>query len=318
MHELIDKNYRGPYLLTSLSDRRITIITLLAMSVPAVAYSFLVDGTFFLKYLLVIAAGAVIEELYSLFDRGRFIIPSPGTAVTSGLLALSLPASISMLPLLCGVLISLLFVKLPSKSFSGISFNPMLVGRVFISLLWGEAVINWGESLQPDMLTGATPLGIFKEAEVTVPLSYYLTGHYNGTIDGMFQAMPASPGEALPVLTLVLGIFLIVFKIIDWRLPLAFLVTTALFFLIGGTPVVFGLLSGALIFSAVFIATCPTATPAEPAGRIIAGVIAGAVNCAIRKFTYYPEGIMYTFLLISLISPTIDRTVFFLKTKFGK
>jgi Na+-translocating ferredoxin:NAD+ oxidoreductase RnfD subunit len=45
-------------------------------------------------------------------------------------------------------------------------------------------------------------------------------------------------------------------------------------------------------------------------GRIIAGILAGICNAAIRSFTKNSEGIVYTFLLINVLSPTIDRFCF--------
>lgn len=304
----------GPFISNTFSDHRITLITLLAMTVPAVAYSILVNHNFIFKYLLVILIGASIEFLFYLLDRGKFLFPRVGTAVTSGLLMLSIPENTSYWHICAGLFVALILVKLPSSHFRGISWNPMLAGRLFMFLCWGEEMMNWGVGQGSDMVTAATPIGIFREASMVPPEGFYIFGKFNFIFAEMYKVVPSSPGETLPLLTLLIGIFLVIFKIIDWRVPIAFLLTTALCFLILGTPLGFGMLSGSIIFGAIFIATCPTATPIESKGRIIAGILAGIINCAIREFTYYPEGIMFTFLIISLISPSLDRIIFRLRT----
>ena len=62
-----------------------------------------------------------------------------------------------------------------------------------------------------------------------------------------------------------------------------------------------------------FIAGDPVSTPVTRGGRWLAGVIAGVVNALVRAYTVYPEGIVFAFLTVNLLSPTLDRLCFRLR-----
>ena len=303
------------YMYTSLTDNRISLLTFIAMLVPTIAYSIIIDSNFLLRFAIIISMGVGVEFIYHILNSGEFKAPRIGTAISTGLLALSIPVNIPYIYVFSGVIVTLLLIKLPDTTYSGITFNPMLVGRLFIFMCCGEMIMDWTPAGDLDGLTAATPLALFAEEGATVPIMSFITGTFNTNWEDMYLIVPSSPGEILPVLTLFTGAILVFLKVIDWRLPIAFLCSTAVWFIATGTPVIFGLLSGGIIFSAVFIATCPTTTPIEPKARIIAGVLVGIINCAIRDMTYYPEGIMYSFLIINILSPTIDRIVFSYKSR---
>lgn len=82
-----------------------------------------------------------------------------------------------------------------------------------------------------------------------------------------------------------------------------------------GEPVLFSVVAGAVAFSAVFIAGDPKSSPVSKGGQWAAGCIAGVTNAVIRKYTFYSEGIVFSFLLANLLSPTLDRAAFFLRAR---
>ena len=68
-------------------------------------------------------------------------------------------------------------------------------------------------------------------------------------------------------------------------------------------------LSGGLLFGAVFMATDYVTTPMTRAGQVIYAVGAGLFVALIRAFGSYPEGVTYAILLMNVVTPLIDRAV---------
>ena len=68
-------------------------------------------------------------------------------------------------------------------------------------------------------------------------------------------------------------------------------------------------LSGGLLFGAVFMATDYVTTPMTRAGQVIYAVGAGLIVALIRAFGSYPEGVTYAILLMNVVTPLIDRAV---------
>ena len=144
---------------------------------------------------------------------------------------------------------------------------------------------------------GGTGIGIFA----------FLKGLFTGNIAG-------SLGETSAAVLILCGLWLAVRKVFDWRLPAATLITVALlsqtlhFFLPQRCPDgVFMLLSGGLLFGAVFMVTDPVTTPITPRGMWIFGLGVGVLVVLIRIFGGLPEGVMYAILLMNAATPLINR-----------
>ena len=67
------------------------------------------------------------------------------------------------------------------------------------------------------------------------------------------------------------------------------------------------LLSGGLLIGAFFIATDPVTAPLTRRGMWIFGVGVGAITMLIRIVGEYPEGVMFSVLLMNAVTPLIDR-----------
>ena len=85
-------------------------------------------------------------------------------------------------------------------------------------------------------------------------------------------------------------------------------------FALGHDPL-FGILSGGLMFGAIFMATDYVTSPLTKKGRIIFGIGCGVLTAIIRLRGSYPEGVCYSILFMNAAVPIIDR---FTKTeKYG-
>ncbi|MGQ0286750.1 electron transport complex subunit RsxD [Pasteurellaceae bacterium 22721_9_1] len=110
------------------------------------------------------------------------------------------------------------------------------------------------------------------------------------------------------------GVFLIWKKIIHWQIPVAMLISFALFSF--GTEVIIGskvlssqaqLLSGAMMFGAFFIATDPVTASITPKGKLIFGALVGLLVYLIRYYGNYPDGVAFAVLLANICVPFIDQ-----------
>ena len=127
-----------------------------------------------------------------------------------------------------------------------------------------------------DGVTGATPLAVIKENGTLFDNTLAMfTGRIAGTI-----------GETSVIALLIGAIFLIALKIIDFRIPVTYIVTFVIFIVLFGghlttgdlgTFVIQEVCGGGLILGAFFMATDYVTSPITPRGRILYGIICGCL-----------------------------------------
>lgn len=154
--------------------------------------------------------------------------------------------------------------------------------------------------VQPDGMTGATPLQILKEGGGNLPsLMDMLTGNIGGVI-----------GETCAIALILGGIYLLVRKVIDWKTPVIYIVSTAIFLLLFGVKVdllAYEVLGGGLLLGAIFMATDYSSSPMNAKGKIIFALGAGLITAVIRAKGGMPEGVSYSILLMNVCTPLIDK-----------
>jgi electron transport complex protein RnfD len=83
--------------------------------------------------------------------------------------------------------------------------------------------------------------------------------------------------------------------------------------LLGLDPVL-SVLSGGLLFGAVFMATDYVSAPVTEGGKIVFGAGCGIITILIRRFGAYPEGVMYSILIMNAVTPFLNKI---LHKKYG-
>ncbi len=253
--------------------------------------------------ILVCIVSALISETLFCMVRGKPITIFDGSAVVTGLLlALTLPAT---LPLWMAIVGSVVAICIGKQVFGGLGrnpFNPALVGRVFIFISFPVSMTRWEQFV--DVETGATPLAAAKfYGEITSYMDLFI-GNVGGSI-----------GETSAFMLLIGLGYLLYKKIIDIRIPLGLVGTTALGVWILGQDPLFHVLAGGLLIGAFFMATDMVTSPVTKTGRWIFGIGSGLIVVIIRVYGGYPEGISFAILLMNAITPLIDR--FTQGRKFG-
>ncbi|MCZ7586219.1 MAG: RnfABCDGE type electron transport complex subunit D [Deltaproteobacteria bacterium] len=202
-------------------------------------------------------------------------------------------------------------------------FNPALVGRAFLQAAFPTVMTTWtapGQGFfhlsgttfaaplmhgKVDAVTAATALGRLKfQHDLTaLDLSPLFWGNTGGSL-----------GETSAIVLLAAAVFLIARRTFDWRLFVSTLagaaaVSGALFVVNADkfpNPL-FMIVSGGLMFGAVFMVTDPVTTPITPKGAWIYGLGVGLLVVIIRLFGGLPESVMYSILLMNAVTPHINR-----------
>jgi RnfABCDGE-type electron transport complex D subunit len=260
------------------------------------------------------AVGGAVEVAFSM-ARNKPI--HEGFLVTGLIFPLILPPTTPLWIVAVGIFFGTFFGK---EVFGGTGrniFNPALVGRLFISLafpnyfatMWGK--MHWGGAggfvkWTVDAVTQATPLIDFKGSHIisSDPLSLLL-GHAPGCV-----------GETFRIGILLGGLFVVITRAGDWRVPVAYLGSVAVMALVlhgvlpdRVAPVWFQLLSGGLLFGAFFMANDPVTSPYTFTGRWIYGITLGILTVLIRALSGLPESVMFAILLMNAVTPLIDKAV---------
>jgi Na+-transporting NADH:ubiquinone oxidoreductase subunit B len=122
------------------------------------------------------------------------------------------------------------------------------------------------------------------------------------------------------VIAIALGALLLLFTgVASWRVMASVFaggwLMGLLFNAIGGTPVMdmpayYHLLLGGFAFGAVFMATDPVTAGQTNCGKVIVGLMIGALAVLIRVVNPgYPEGMMLAILFMNALAPTVDHIV---------
>lgn len=269
---------------------------------------------------------AVLTEHAICYWSGKDTTITDWSAVITGLLlGLTLPPSFPLWMAFVGGVIA---IALGKAAFGGLGynvFNPALVGRAVLQAAFPVAITTWSPAMVTgrfthlfsstlaipfmspavDGFTGATPLSAFK-----------FDGVQTDAADLALGLVTGSTGETCAVLILLGGIYLVARNMMNWRIPVAILLTV--FILSGALHLVdstaypspfFMLLAGGLMLGAVFMATDMVASPLTPMGVVVYGVLIGVLVVVIRLWSGLPEGVMYAILLANAISPHIDNAI---------
>lgn len=317
----------SPHIKTLESIPRI-MYSVIGALVPALIGSVYFFGyrALFLTILAVIttvATEAIIQKL-----RKVEITIADGSAILTGiLLAFNIPAGV---PWWIAVIGAFFAIAIGKQAFGGLGynpFNPALLGRAFLLASWPvHMTTDWiaprfGTKSGVDAITSATPLTALKEALKNVATGENVENarkvieQLHGAINNLFWGnVGGCIGETSAILLLIGAAYLLYKGYINYRIPVAFVGTVALFgWIFGGAPghfmgdPVFHVLAGGVILGAFFMATDMVTCPVTPLGQWLFGFGCGAITIMIRKAGGYPEGVSYSILLMNIIVPLFDR-----------
>ena len=285
------------------SDKSSTSGIMLAVVIallPLCVYGVILFGLPALVTIIVSTACCVVfEMLFQMATKQTVTIKDCSAIITGILLALVLPPTTPIWMTMLGSAFSIIVAK---SFFGGLGaniFNPALAGRAFMFVSFPSQMgATW---LQPgaDAISSATVLSTIKAGSFAANSDTYLK-YFLGNRAGCI-------GETSIILILLAFIYLLVTRIIDGKATISMVATVALATWISGGDVVMALISGGLLFGAVFMVTDYATTPVTSWGRIAFGFGCGLITFLIRKFGGYPEGVMFSILIMNAVTPFLNK-----------
>jgi len=324
---------------------RMMMLTVILALMPAAAVSVYLFGWLAVLLILVCMLSCLATEAVCLKLMGKSLstLLDNSAALTGLLLALTLPA---LTPWWMAVVGSIFAIVLGKQVYGGLGyniFNPALSARVILLISFPLQMTTWlapmsvaaaplnlydlstcltlffagPDALQLglDAISMASPLGHVKtEWTLGVPVAEALGGYHYSYLDAFLGTEAGSIGETSVLALLLGGIFLLARHSITWHIPFSYLATVALLAaLFSGidpdhfAPPMFHLFAGGLMLCAFFMATDPVSSPVTPVGQIVFGIGCGILTWCIRSFGGYPEGAMFSVLLMNCAVPLIDH-----------
>ena len=305
-----DASYQ-PQVRTNTDTSRIMLDVIIAL-VPAMVVGIVMFGVKALLLIAVSVASAVFWEWgYRKLMKKPSSIGDLSACVTGILVALVIPVGAPWWMPVVGTFFAMVIVK---QLYGGIGknfLNPALAARAFLMASWPVIMTTWAVpsvlSKTVDAATMATPLSILKEGGDVAAQGFDF-------LDMFLGFMPGSLGEISTLALLVGGAYLLIRKVISWRIPVAFIGTVAILTFIfpryGYSNLdwmLYNLLSGGLVLGAFFMATDYSSSPVTLNGQLLFGFGCGALTVLIRYFGGFPEGVSFAILIMNLCSWAIDK-----------
>lgn len=316
------KIFSSPHIHIKNTISNVMFKVILALIPATLAYIWFFGWGIVFNLILTITT-ALIVEAWVLALRKKPILPFllDGSAiVTAWLIALAIPSLLPWWIPVVGTAFAMIFAKHLYGGLGYNPFNPAMVAYAVLLISLPQYVTLWpypqamalehlsfletfqyiftGAGPYPiDSLTGATLLDKLKmQPENAI-------GFKLGNIGWEWLAFWYFIG----------GLFLVLTKVISWRIPVSFLagliLMALIFHMINPQQYIhpfIHLVGGSAILGAFFIATDPVSASTTPKGQLIYGLGIGILIYIIRTWGAYPDGVAFAVLLMNIAVPLID------------
>ncbi len=316
----------APHIVTPVKTNELMFHVIIALFPIALYGIYLFSWPALIRIAVSVIFCAGLEALFRLIcysgpDRVR--IKDCSSIVTGLLLAMVVPPEVPIWMLILGCFFAVIIGK---EFFGGLGanpFNPALVGRAFMFISFSVAMTKWTAPSYLgaiDAVSTATPLSMLKAKEGVVMSATGMAEKF-----GLFSAPQAYRqlllgdhagciGETCIFLILMGFAYLVIQKVIDWKTPVAMILTTLGITSLAGIDPLLTFSSGGLVFGAVFMATDYVTTPVTAKGRVLFGMGCGLITALIRLFSGMPEGVMYSILIMNTVVPFLNKLI---QRKYG-
>lgn len=290
----------SPHVRSKISTKSIMLDVFIAL-IPATLFGIYNFGLNALLIVLTCVTTSVLTEyIYERAMKKPITTSDLSAALTGLLLALNLPSTAPMWLAIIGSVFAILIVKQLYGGLGQNFMNPALAARCFLLISFTGRMTNF-PNMSLDGVSSATPLAAMRAGE-SVDIVQMFIGTISGTI-----------GETSVVAILIGALYLFAKKIINWRIPLLYIGSFAVFVLIfSGQGLDFSYLgaqlcAGGLLLGAFFMATDYVTSPITPKGQIIYGLALGVLTGIFRMFGSMAEGVSYAIIFCNLLVPLIEK-----------
>ncbi len=313
-------NYRSPQTTSGIMfDLIICLLSIHACS--AVYYGLTYGSSYGFRVVLMafvsVACALMTEYIYYtlIMNNSKMALetlPSSGI-VTALILTLITRLDVSYYALGMATIIAIVFGKLIFGGFGQNIFNPAAVGEAVIMNYFASSK---AVEITADVYSGATPMGAMNSAGWVLSntaMSGFLK-QFGGLQGLLLGGYPSVIGGTFTLIIIICGIYLIYRKDIDWRMPVTYIGMifgiSLIVGLIKGSGLAFAgfnVLGGGVLFGAVFMLTDPVTSPVGIPGRVVYAAGAAMLTLLIRWKANLPEGVLFSILLMNMLSPAIEK-----------
>lgn len=329
----------GPFIKDNNSTNKMMLHLLIAL-LPIILFSFIKNGVIPYKndyigfiemfrplYLIII--GSLSSLLFEVFyfkvilkkKNIKELIKNSYSILPGLFMILVLPISIGIPYIIIGAFFATFVGKFLFGGFGKNVFNPALIGVLIITAFYGSTIGTYHNKMELDTIATATPLSQNIEGAGTIT---ELTSVYSFN-DLIIGNHPGSLGETSAILIIVAFIYLSIMKVIKWKIPVFYVSTvfaiTSIIGAINGHDLsypLYQILTGGLLFGAVFMATDPVTSPTTSIGQMAYGIFLGILTVIVRYLTPYPEGVLTAILTMNTFVFIIDKIGYKSRFNFKK
>lgn len=290
---------QNPYIRPGFNDTRTVMLDVIIALLPLVAVAGLAFGQ---KALLLIgtSVGTAIltDAVFSALLLKKYNAALDGSAVVTGLLlAFTISPMIPLSIVAFGAFSAVLFGKIVWGGLGKNRFNPALVGREFMSVFFASVMTSSGV-WQTGALVNVPSGNLFPELKYPYLDSY---------LSGLIYKTSGALGEYSVLLIVLGGLYLLIRRRIDWRIPLALSAVFALLFWLveDGDDLRFSV--AGVLLGTIYMATDMPSSPSTPQGKLYYGAMIGLVAFILIALDVRFEYMSYSILILNGFSYTISH-----------
>lgn len=284
----------------------------------------------FLSYLMEGVFYYIIDKDHRSFTEINQKLAKSYSIIPGVILALLLPLYTPVWVLMVAAFMATVVGKMLFGGFGHNVWNPALLGYAVVGFTLTGFITEAGGYLNGseilvDSYAGATPLGVLATFRNTGEAFSFnaLVSPFGNLWDFFIGTTPGGLGETSALAILIGGVWLVARKIIKWYTPVVyigtvFLVSWVIGMIAGDGGIWFptySILTGGVMFAAVFMITEPVTTPANPLGKVVFALFLGVLTVLFRFVGNLPEGVGTSLILMNIFAIPIDTYTGIIRTK---
>ena len=274
----------------------------------------LLAGIYFfgLRALLVtlvsVAFAVGSEYIYEKLTHKPITIKDFSAVITGMLIAFNVPVTIPYWMVALGSMFAIIIVK---QLYGGLGMNfmnPALAARAALMASFPTAMANYAApNTTISNLINSSTYSSLDASTFATPLS---KGTQVNFLEAFLGVRGGCIGEVSTICLLIGAGYLLYRGVIQLRIPLVFISTTAVVLALTGTAIAdlpVQLLMGGLILGAFFMATDYVSAPVNRKAQIFFAIGCGIITALIRNFGNLPEGVSYSILFMNILTPLLEK-----------
>lgn len=285
-------------------------VILVLLVLCTLAYLFYGGRTLIVCGTAVVAA--IVSDILCTLLRGKKPSAQDLSAVITGLIiGLVMPATIPSYVVITAAVFAIVVVKHPFGGIGGNIFNPAAAGFSFAAICWPQQVFLYPQPFDPLPLFGETSVKLFQNPAFVLKFGGIPTNDITEMVLGNY---PGPMGATNILVILACLVYLLFRRTIRWQLPISFLASCAfvafLFPRVGTNglqSLLYEMMSGSLLFGAVFVITDPVTSPQRDSSLVIYGIFAGVITMLFRYLGGFEESMSFAVLFVNAFVPIIDH-----------